>query len=925
MKDKLRLVTAFVKLSFPVFVLITTINTFSVSWLSLTSAWFNTQVKAVSNKVESGYWTPAVPTPEGWNLEQDSPNPDDIPTDLSCGQVTNGGDPEHPRASFVWSAVSGSNIVYQREITHPDESTTFSYHQQNYTDFASFGSDQGIDGLWANRVRAFEDVNDNGVYDADTDVASAWSSPCEITLDTTGPELAFNNLPRDTEINVDDTDNLDVEGSIEDRGSVAYEIFLHLDDGNEDGQFDPADTATGHGSGPETMANADGGNFILHELNFDDLAGGTYWVVFTAQDDLDNQSQLVQKIELTRASGETTVTVTNSPTRAVKNVLTNNSFEYGLDGWDTSDQVELKLVTEDQPHHGQQFVSLGSGQTLSQTIDNQGRGVRSVGFWYQLPELDTEKIKQPALTVYANDQLMAQYQQPTHGSWQFASIYLAEEDAPEIEIRLETSDQVEQVLVDNFSNERIVVNSDAVFSLETEHPESIDQVFYQYSLGGNLVTKQGPPGMDFKLPAQPDQGLVEYWSVDKQGQAETKDQIYVIVDNQAPQTINDVRAYNENDGEYSLSFTAPADDLFEAVREYEVRYAQDPITSQTDISELPLAQFVSGSQLDDSSPVPTTAGLTQTLMVGGLEPAQDYYFVVQAIDQAGNTSIMSNVAQTKHRSNQEQFSSSPVMINEIMYHFEAQPSTDGQIDDFSQTQWVELYNQGSEPIDLSHWSIQNQDGQVLTIDAQRADTNQDLTDQGETIIPAQGHLVVVLGQNNFLSKWGQVSLVNSADEVVNSYHYQGSAELEESEARLKDGQEHWLLSSRPTPAQSNQNPDFKPSIRLFAVPDRQLQLEINDAENYQNAKYVLTYQHQPDDKKMTAGLEDQLELDSDQVKSDPLPLQTCSGGDCVSHDNIDIDSVKVTVTLYPEVNEEQSVDQPLVLETRLEGDWPDVD
>lgn len=937
MKDKLRLLSGLVKLSIPVLVLVATINTFSVSWLSLTSAWFTSQVKAVSNKVQSGYWTPDSPELEGWNLETDPADPDDIPTDLTCGQVTNGGDPDQPRASFVWTPVAGSNIVYQREVTYPDGHTRDDfYHDQHYTQFRPFGSDQGQDGTWTNRVRAFEDVNDNGVYDSDTDVASAWSSDCSLTLDTTGPVLNFTNLPRSTSISVDDNNNLDVEGSIEDRGPIDYEIFFYLDDGNEDGQFDSADSTTGKGSGPKTVTDADGSNFILHELNFEGLDSGDYWVVLEAEDDLGNSSQLVEKIELTRDDNDSQVTVTNSPTRLVTELLDNKSFEYGLDSWTKTDQLELELVSAEQkPHHGQQFVSLNSAQTLAQTIDNRGQGIRSVGFWYQLKsKQQPDQANEAGFKVYANDQLMAQYQQPTGNKWQFASVYLAELDTDQIDFKIETSDNIQQLALDDFSTKRIVVNPEAVFTLSTAEPEFTSQVFYQYRLNGRLVQNQGQPGLEFTLPAQPDQGLIEHWSVNQQGQTQDKKQIYVVVDKQAPSAVTDLRAYDENDGEYSLSFTAPADDQFEAVREYDIRYSTTPITVNTDFDKLPQAKVI----LDNSTQtrlVPAAAGQTENVMLTDLEPGQDYYFAIKAIDQAGNVSRLSNVAKPVRNPNPEQFTDSSIMINEIMYQPQTnavgQDATDNSYKTsnlYKTRQWVELYNQSDQDIDLSQWIIRNQADQQIVISPETADNNRDLNDQGETVVPAKGWLVVLLETDFLAADDGQISLLDSQEQLVNSYQYLGRAEAGQTEARLTDAGEHWSHSAPATPVSSNQDDSdlLQPQLKLYSTKADHVQLEIIDAADYQQADYRLNYKYSRDNNQLTAGLQGQLDLTSRQVKSEPLFLGTCSDQDCFPHPDVKAETIKVKVRLYPYAEtetdsqtKEQETD-PRVLEAELEGE-----
>ncbi|MBU0975611.1 hypothetical protein KJ918_02325, partial [Patescibacteria group bacterium] len=131
--------------------------------------------------------TPATPVNQGWNLASKSSAPNESPPDLACnisGTVyTNENSVAHN-----WSAVSGDNIVYQREVTYPNGTVgTNFYATNNYTPFSSFGGHPGTKGLWRTRVRAFEDMNGNNTFEDGVDYASAWSNYCNITLDQTPP------------------------------------------------------------------------------------------------------------------------------------------------------------------------------------------------------------------------------------------------------------------------------------------------------------------------------------------------------------------------------------------------------------------------------------------------------------------------------------------------------------------------------------------------------------------------------------------------------------------------------------------------------------------------------------------------------------------------------------------------------------------
>lgn len=85
----------------------------------------------------------------------------------------------------------------------------------------------------------------------------------------------------------------------------------------------------------------------------------------------------------------------------------------------------------------------------------------------------------------------------------------------------------------------------------------------------------------------------------------------------------------------TLSWTAPGDDgtVGRATR-YEVRYSQLPITA----ANYALATIAPGP------PAPANAGTSQTFTIGGLKSGTTYYFAMKTVDEAGNWSVVSNVA-----------------------------------------------------------------------------------------------------------------------------------------------------------------------------------------------------------------------------------------------------------------------------------------
>jgi hypothetical protein len=85
----------------------------------------------------------------------------------------------------------------------------------------------------------------------------------------------------------------------------------------------------------------------------------------------------------------------------------------------------------------------------------------------------------------------------------------------------------------------------------------------------------------------------------------------------------------------TLEWTAPGDDGYQGeALGYDLRYSLSPITN---------ANFDFASRAT-TVPRPAGAGIRQSTRVVGLEPNRTYYFALKSVDDAGNWSMLSNVA-----------------------------------------------------------------------------------------------------------------------------------------------------------------------------------------------------------------------------------------------------------------------------------------
>ncbi|MFZ5376113.1 MAG: hypothetical protein ACOZAN_00385 [Patescibacteria group bacterium] len=613
----------------------------------------------IAGSLSTSVWTPATPTNDGWNIPPSSTTPDERPLDLACGATTNTGNTSAPRVAHNWSAVSGRNIAYQREVTYPSGSIGYFYATDNYTLFSSFGSGSGVQGLWNTRVRAFEDNNHDGNFDAGVDWPGAWSDYCEITLDTLAPAAAINSPS--------DGDSYAANATID--------FYVTLSDANPASWLLTARDASNNAvpSFPDQTGGANTyNNETIYSWDTTGVPDGEYTISFSAVDEAGNASvvtsptsQVIVTIDSTSGS---TITVTNSPEKDIQNKVYNGDFSKGLESWGTQGQVAaVENGQAGVKPRSATFMAVldGSGQgvnSISQNIDNSGRGLRSVGFWFNMVTSEVDPgFDEPALSAYINDKLVYQVWakdlsrlQALSGAsgqasgWQYVSIYVADDASSQLNLKLQagnTGDQSQNTLVylDDVNTAATVVDSGALFTIYSDNPDTIGEVAYRYLLDGQIKTGSLKSGVGFTLEGEPDDHMLYFWSVASTGAKGKMNSIYVTWDDQAPSSINDLKAYDEGEGEYSLTFTAPSDNFAPSVLRYEIRYSEQPIT-QDNWSAASRVSAVSNLTLGSEGLAPRVAGEQEDLLVKGLEAGKAYYFALKSMDSAHKWSELSNLA-----------------------------------------------------------------------------------------------------------------------------------------------------------------------------------------------------------------------------------------------------------------------------------------
>lgn len=106
-------------------------------------------------------------------------------------------------------------------------------------------------------------------------------------------------------------------------------------------------------------------------------------------------------------------------------------------------------------------------------------------------------------------------------------------------------------------------------------------------------------------------------------------------DTTAPSAVTNLLLSGVTSSSISLAWTAPGDDnVTGTAASYDVRYSTSPIVTAADFT---VAAQATGE------PAPMIAGSAQSMTVSGLTTGATYFFAIEAQDEAGNVSALSNV------------------------------------------------------------------------------------------------------------------------------------------------------------------------------------------------------------------------------------------------------------------------------------------
>ncbi len=252
-----------------------------MSQIEKTSSFFTDNVSVTGNTFSTGYWVlPEVPEVLGWNVRSESDSHFELPVDIACGGITNGDFPTEGdgRISFLWEDVDYHefDVEYEKQWLRPGKNLNNEGDWQghevwntSYSNFRTFGSSAGTEGLWHNRVRALVDTNGDG----NSDLISGWSEGCSVVYDRTAPVVEIEKLEDDDKV----SGKVVIEGSVIDNNPHHYWLVIQDSNGH---------TVAGPGVVNENNSLISKNLYSWDTTNFSD---GIYEIKLEARDEADNK------------------------------------------------------------------------------------------------------------------------------------------------------------------------------------------------------------------------------------------------------------------------------------------------------------------------------------------------------------------------------------------------------------------------------------------------------------------------------------------------------------------------------------------------------------------------------------------------------------------------------------------------------------
>ncbi|MBI4974176.1 lamin tail domain-containing protein [Candidatus Roizmanbacteria bacterium] len=402
--------------------------------------------------------------------------------------------------------------------------------------------------------------------------------------------------------------------------------------------------------------------------------------------------------------------VTGSGYKAVEDKISNGDFELGnMNGWTT--YGDAQVMSSDTgttpsftvtPYEGSYMARVGRASTYvwqNRLMKSFDSGAKSISLRYNFFSRDVAPNDDPGFFIRLNGQeifsLASKSVNPLDvgdgaarsSGWQQFYYNLSNVTDTKVNLALyagNTTDTTDNswVYLDKITTYFISAKGTADYKITgTDGFSGISSCYYEVDGGGYnpIIT-----GGTFQITGAGTHSL-SYYCTDAAGNSSLINPVTVITDTSSPSDITDLTATATTANSVTLAWTAPGNDGGSGrAASYDVRYSTANITNDAD--------FSAATKVDKIS-TPQTAGSTENLEVIGLNASTTYYFAIKTLDEAPNTSGLSNILSASTIAGST-VNAGDIVINELMWMGSSLSTAD---------EWIELRNMTDHDIALDNF------------------------------------------------------------------------------------------------------------------------------------------------------------------------------------------------------------------------------
>lgn len=491
---------------------------------SKTGAFLNAALEGSSIPVEPGNWTPPMVPRDlkvlSFSLEADPANAQE----LSCNAVT-----AADGVKLVWLANDEEDLSHYMLSIQEDGAEEVT---QIRIDKASTEFDDTVeitDG--ASSVTKLYSL-----VAVDTEeLESPVSDTCQITFDRTSPEVSLSTSASSESFV---SGNVEIVAELSDSNLFAYELQL-LDAASQE--------VSDFGGSVEVAADSTAAT-INHTLETQELEDGNYSLKIIARDTAQNESLAEMSLIVDNTAPESSITAATNYFDHQEENVQNNSFEQGLDTWQTSGEVaavttQSGFSTDVVPQLGSSMALLqntseetGSVSVISQDFIGSD-AISSLGFWYYFDVNEAAPDSTSSMMVFVGDDLVYEFWaselQTDVSGWQYLLLDVSAVEVPSVSISyFSTQPNQSQLFVDQVMTNPPSLTFDTELTVVAQDADEQIVSYAEYQVSGDRRQVEGASPLSFQLEAYPDGGLIEYWSADRAGNVEAKKSLIVVQPNQ---------------------------------------------------------------------------------------------------------------------------------------------------------------------------------------------------------------------------------------------------------------------------------------------------------------------------------------------------------------------------------------------------------